>query len=110
MFDVEVTDIGAFDDGGRLCVRYGGQTVLDLDNQFLHHGIPQRKLTAVIPSTPGAARMMTAAEALIRRISITRAALLNLLSHPNIASKAAVVRIYDHEVQGGTVIKPLTGR
>ena len=28
---------------------------------------------------------------------------------PNIASKAPVIRIYDHEVQGGTVVKPLTG-
>jgi phosphoribosylformylglycinamidine synthase len=35
--------------------------------------------------------------------------LLSLLSSPNIASKASVIRIYDHEVQGGTVIKPLTG-
>ncbi len=35
--------------------------------------------------------------------------LLKLLGHPNIASKASVVRIYDHEVQGGTVVKPLTG-
>ena len=35
--------------------------------------------------------------------------LLALLAHPNIASKADVIRIYDHEVQGGTVVKPLTG-
>lgn len=35
--------------------------------------------------------------------------LLQLLAHPNIASKADVIRIYDHEVQGGTVVKPLTG-
>ena len=35
--------------------------------------------------------------------------LLALLAHPNIASKAPVIRIYDHEVQGGTVVKPLTG-
>jgi phosphoribosylformylglycinamidine synthase subunit PurSL len=35
--------------------------------------------------------------------------LLKLLAHPNIASKASVIRIYDHEVQGGTVVKPLTG-
>ena len=35
--------------------------------------------------------------------------MLNLLSSPNIASKASVIRIYDHEVQGGTVVKPLTG-
>jgi phosphoribosylformylglycinamidine synthase len=35
--------------------------------------------------------------------------LLTLLSSPNIASKADAIRIYDHEVQGGTVVKPLTG-
>ena len=35
--------------------------------------------------------------------------MLALLSSPNIASKASVIRIYDHEVQGGTVVKPLTG-
>jgi phosphoribosylformylglycinamidine (FGAM) synthase-like enzyme len=35
--------------------------------------------------------------------------LLRLLAHPNIASKASVIRIYDHEVQGGTAVKPLTG-
>jgi phosphoribosylformylglycinamidine synthase len=35
--------------------------------------------------------------------------LLTLLSSPNIASKSSIIRIYDHEVQGGTVVKPLTG-
>lgn len=37
-------------------------------------------------------------------------ALLTLLADPNVASKEAIIRTYDHEVQGGTVIKPLTGR
>ena len=36
-------------------------------------------------------------------------ALKALLAHPNIASKAAIVRTYDHEVRGGTVVKPLVG-
>ncbi len=35
--------------------------------------------------------------------------LLKLLAHPNIASKADVIRMYDHEVQGGTAVKPLIG-
>ena len=35
--------------------------------------------------------------------------LLALLAHPNIASKEAIVRTYDHEVGGGTVVKPLVG-
>jgi len=35
--------------------------------------------------------------------------LLSLLRHPTIASKEQVVRRYDHEVQGATVLKPLVG-
>jgi phosphoribosylformylglycinamidine synthase II len=34
----------------------------------------------------------------------------NLLSSPNIASKEWVIRQYDHEVRGNTVIKPLQGK
>ncbi|HVU10368.1 MAG TPA: phosphoribosylformylglycinamidine synthase I, partial [Phototrophicaceae bacterium] len=37
------------------------------------------------------------------------ATLLTLLAHPDIRSKETVVRLYDHEVQGGTAIKPLVG-
>src|SRR4029453_6385049 len=39
----------------------------------------------------------------------TQSALLAILSNYNVASKEWVVRQYDHEVQGGSVIKPLTG-
>src|SRR5437660_1332838 len=37
-------------------------------------------------------------------------ALLTLLHHPTIASKESVVRRYDHEIQGATILKPLVGR
>ena len=37
------------------------------------------------------------------------AALRRMLSRLNICSKESVVRQYDHEVQGGSVVKPLTG-
>jgi phosphoribosylformylglycinamidine synthase len=36
--------------------------------------------------------------------------LIKLLSSPNIASKDWVIRQYDHEVRGNTVIKPLQGK
>jgi phosphoribosylformylglycinamidine synthase len=36
-------------------------------------------------------------------------ALLGILSSYNVASKEWVIRQYDHEVQGGSVVKPLTG-
>ena len=55
LYEVELTDIGEFTDTGRLVVRYGEKTVLDLDNHFLHEGIPQRHLNAVIPTPTMAA-------------------------------------------------------
>src|SRR5690606_32989920 len=36
-------------------------------------------------------------------------ALRSLLAHPNIASKHWIIRQYDHEVQGNTLVKPLVG-
>ena len=111
-FDAELTDIGSFNNSGRLTVRYGGRIVLDLANEFLHDGIPQRQLAAVIGDRP--LRDVETATQSLREASNLQSpdfgnALLKLLSHPNIASQAGVIRLYDHEVQGGTVVKPLTG-
>jgi phosphoribosylformylglycinamidine synthase II len=103
LYDVELTDIGSFTDTGRLVVRYGNKILLNLENSFLHEGIPQRNLTAVLPIIPPSC-------APSRIVGLNYAKTLkSLLSHPNIASKESVIRIYDHEVQGGTVVKPLTG-
>ncbi len=101
-FDVEFTDIGEFTDTDRLIVRYEGKVVLDLENDFLFRAMPQRTLTAQVTYNPPAARPPSPVTDFGRL-------LLELLAHPNIASKAATIRIYDHEVQGGTVVKPLTG-
>ncbi len=102
-FDTELTDIGHFTGAGRLVVRYGAKTVLDLDNGFLHDGIPQRQLHATI-----ARRTWTPAQDPPADRDPVQT-LFALLAHPNIASKAPVIRSYDHEVQGGTAVKPVTG-
>lgn len=104
-FDTELTDIGAFTGQGRIIVRSGTQTVLDLENEFLHEGIPQRQLKAVISERSPVSSPFGQPTAKVD----FKQTLLKLLAHPNIASKAHVIRLYDHEVQGGTVIKPLTG-
>jgi phosphoribosylformylglycinamidine synthase subunit PurSL len=104
IYEVELTDIGAFTGDHRTVVRHAGQVVLDLDNAFLHDGLPQRHLKAVIPAV-----LHTAPNPPIPNRPSPSLALLRLLEHPNIASKASVVRIYDHEVLGGTRIKPLAG-
>lgn len=108
-FNVELTDLGAFTNTGRLSVRYGGRVALDLANNFLHDGIPQRNLKAEIRDADARLNLQS-------RVSVSNSPILNysktllsLLSHPNLATKADVIRIYDHEVLGGTVVKPLTG-
>lgn len=102
-FDTELTDIGEFTGDGRLVVRYNKSIVVNMDNEFLHEGIPQRHLKAIIE------KPIIATQVFDDRLSNIKDTLLNLLASPNIASKASVIRIYDHEVQGGTVVKPLTG-
>ncbi|MGH9135154.1 MAG: phosphoribosylformylglycinamidine synthase subunit PurL [Ilumatobacteraceae bacterium] len=98
---VELADIGSFSGDGRLVVRSHGVSVLDLDLGFLHDGRPQRRMTAVLPAP---ARHPTG-----RTVADPRGALLALLSHRNIASKATTIHRYDHEILGATAVRPLVG-
>lgn len=112
-FDVELTDIGAFTDTRHLVVRYGAHVVLDLANEFLHHGLPRRALIAEMkqPTSGKELKALRFTPHTLRKRSHDdwNSTLLALLADPNIASKSHVIRLYDHEVQGGTVVKPLTG-
>ena len=107
--DVEATVIGTFGtDSKELVLHYGRKEVGRLSMDFLHHGIPKtrRKAVAVQRSTgfqPVSQHHGLKAHATLKE------KLLALLAHPNIASKHWIIRQYDHEVQGGSVIKPLTG-
>ncbi len=100
--DVEWTVLGRFTDSGRLRVHYQGQRVADLDMAFLHNGWPRTPLAAEwTPSTFPEPELPETAE--------LTPILLAMLSHPDVASKESVIRRYDHEVQGATVVKPLVG-
>ncbi len=110
--EVEATVIGTFgsDDtaAARLIIRYGGIVVGDLDMRFLHHGLPKRERIAEWrpemaerQSAGGGAGVSPAGETLER--------LKSLLHWPTVASKEWIIRQYDHEVQGGSVVKPLGG-
>lgn len=103
VYDIELTDIGQFTDNNKLVVRYNQQIVLQLDNEFLYEGMPKKKLVAKQPI----ARAQHAAP--VQKKYDYEEILLALLSHPNIASKENIIRRYDHEIQAGTVVKPLTG-
>jgi len=107
-YRVEWSDIGSFQDSGRLLVKYGDRMVLDLENDFLHHGMPRLHLhasAAAYPAIP-APPVNPTSEA---EEPTAENYLLALLSHPNLHSKEAIIRLYDHEVRGMTVIKPLVG-
>lgn len=106
-YEVELTDIGEFNQTGRLTIHYQEDKVLDLDNEFLHKGLPQRKLNADIQ--PHVYKAGTRRSDPLSNTLDCNQTLLDLLAHPDISSKESIIRVYDHEVQGQTVIKPLAG-
>jgi phosphoribosylformylglycinamidine synthase len=102
-YGVEMADIGGFTGDGQLTVRSGGTPVLELTTDFLHDGRPRREMKATMPKPVRASYVS-------RPVDDHRDALLRLLSHRNIASKADIIHRYDHEILGATVVRPLTGR
>lgn len=101
--DVEATVIGEFTDNHRLQLDYDGLMVCDLDMNFLHKGVPQIEVEA-------AWRRQRFDEPDFQEPADLVAELKRILSSWNTCSKEWVIRQYDHEVQGGSVLKPLVGR
>jgi phosphoribosylformylglycinamidine synthase II len=101
-WEVEISVLGRFTGDGQLRVRHGGRLVADLPMHFLHEGLPRRRLAAVwrTPSTVAGSPPA---------VTNFGEMLLRMLAHPNIASKEAIIRRYDHEVRGGTLVRPLVG-
>lgn len=100
--EVDCTAIGEFTGSGRLELNFRGECVGDLDMKFLHDGIPRVPLQATVQEAqagPGHFPEAAAPGETLKR----------LLGSPNIASKEWVIRQYDHEVQGQSVLKPLQG-
>jgi phosphoribosylformylglycinamidine synthase len=100
--NVESTVVGRFTNDRKLKLCYNGQQVGELDMDFLHDGVPKYSRKAVW-ETPGLT------EPGIPEKTDYNAELLQILSSYNVASKEWVIRQYDHEVQGGSVVKPLVG-
>ncbi len=99
---VEACVLGEFTDTGRLVLTYDGETVGDLAMTFLHDGRPPVVREAVFETVEQAPSDLPTRE----RFDDD---LLAILGSPNVCSKEWVIRQYDHEVQGGSVVKPLVG-
>jgi phosphoribosylformylglycinamidine synthase len=104
---VEATAIGRFTETGRLDLKYGGVQVGSLSMHFLHEGRPPvvREATfAIAPESPGSNNHT----ALAAETNFTDD-LQRILGSLNVASREWIIRQYDHEVQAGSVVKPLVG-
>lgn len=103
--EVESTVIGEYTDTGKLHIKYKDETCAYVDMDLLDKGFPSWEFDAVW--LPPEMRGLT--EPVISSPSDFNTLLLNMLERPNISSKEWIIRQYDHEVQGGSVIKPLVG-
>ena len=100
---VEATVLGTFVHTGRLELFYHGERVADLDMHFLHEGRPPVVRPATYTPQPETAL------ALPKQLPSGNELLKQVLGDLNVASKEWVIRQYDHEVQAGSVVKPLVG-
>ncbi len=99
--DVEASVIGRYTDDEILRIHYYGEKVAELDIPFLFQpprATRKAEYTPPICQEPNFPLPNNLTETVFR-----------LLSSPNIASKESVIRTYDHEVKGNTVLKPLHG-
>ncbi|MDP2919517.1 MAG: phosphoribosylformylglycinamidine synthase subunit PurL [Dehalococcoidia bacterium] len=100
--DVEATVIGEFAGDKHLRLFYQGKQVGALSMDFLHEGRPQWQMKAIWqpPRHP---------EPRFAQPADLGKSLKDILATWNVCSKEWVIRQYDHEVQGGSVLKPLVG-
>ncbi len=101
--DVEATVIGEFTDDHKLRLYYHHNQVCELSMEFLHGGRPKIERAAAWTPPKNPEPDFSPPRDLSK-------ALLKILGSWNVCSKEWVIRQYDHEVQGGSVLKPLVGK
>jgi phosphoribosylformylglycinamidine synthase len=102
--DVEATALGTFEKTGRLRLVYRENEVGDLDLHFLHDGRPPVVRQARWSPRAKAVAAKPTADALDYNVVLQQ-----ILSSYNVCSKESIIRLYDHEVRGATMVKPLVG-
>jgi phosphoribosylformylglycinamidine synthase II len=100
--NVEATVIGEFTDTKKLELFYKGTKVCSLDMDFLHDGLPKTEKKAVFAQIKQKEHVFCCPNDLTKNV-------VKLLSRYDTCSKEWIVRQYDHEVQGGSVTKPMSG-
>ncbi len=99
---IDAAVIGTFNNTSRAVVNFHGETIFDLDMDFLHDGLPKSKLvTRPYPYQTFEPNIT---------ISDHEDILRKMLGAHNNCSFEFISKQYDHEVQGTSVIKPLQGK
>lgn len=100
---VEVSVIGEFNDSGKCVVTHNGEAIMDIGMEFLHNGLPTEEQSTTYTKKHYENPEFECPENLNETA-------LKMLSRNNIASKEFISMQYDHEVQAGSVVKPLQGK
>jgi len=101
MEDVEATAIGRYTEDNILRIYFCGEKVAQLDIPFLFEPPIATRIAKYAPAN--------FLEPVFPEPEDMTETVLQILSSLNIASKESVIRTYDHEVKGNTVLKPLQG-
>lgn len=101
---VEATTIGEFTNSGKVILQYHGKKIMDLEMEFLHNGLPKHHLKTSPP-----APLLTKERVAERPGEVYTKVLESLLANKNISGFSFISDQYDHEVQAGSVLKPLSG-
>lgn len=100
--EVEASDLGKFNASGRIDCFFEGKLAGSLSMEFLHNGVPRMRLKAELdPAKP-------TPHIEVKDTDLT-GSLKSVLSSLNVCSKETFVRMYDHEVQGTSVLKQFQG-
>jgi phosphoribosylformylglycinamidine synthase len=102
LMEVELTDIGIFTESGYLDIRYNEEKVAYIQMHFLHEGVPQKIMLAEWDA-------LNLSEPKLPVQTDYNETLLKLMGSLNICSREHIIRQYDHEVKGKTIVKPLMG-
>lgn len=100
--EVEANAIGTLTSERRLHIKYNGETVSNINMEFLFNPCESTKKATI--------EKLNLTEPEFSEPTNLNETLMQLLSAPNIASKETVIRTYDHEVKGNTALKPLQGK
>ena len=114
---VEAVAFGKFTNDQRLRMFYHGQPVGNVAMEFLHDGRPPVNREAVYLPPPESARLTARSKSVPQPSTLNsqpspddfNATLKRILGSLNVCSKEWIIRQYDHEVQAGSVVKPLVG-